>query len=77
MRISSTINNYRIYIKTQEKGENVLINSGDLIGHRDVTHELRHVYVRSTRWRNFSKGGGSHRPKTCRVRAPWYGTCAM
>ena len=76
-RTSSTINNYRIYIETREKGKNVLINSGDLIGHRDVTSRISAVYVRSTRWRKFRKEGGSHRPKTCNVRASWYGTCVM
>ena len=41
-RTSSTINNYRIYIETREKGKNVLINSGDLIGQRcDVTNQCR------------------------------------
>ena len=63
LRISSTINNYRIYIKTQEKGKNVLINSGDLIAHIDVTSRISAVYVRSTRWRKFSKGGGRTDPK--------------
>ena len=63
LRISSTINNYRIYIKTQEKGKNVLINSVDLISHRDVTSRISAVYVRSTRWRKFSKGGGRTDPK--------------
>ena len=63
MRISSTINNDRIYIETQEKGKNVLINSGDLIGHRDVTSQISAVYVRSTRWRKFWKEGGRTDPK--------------
>ena len=57
-RTSSTINNYRIYIETREKGKNVLINSGDLIGHRDVRSRISAVYVRSTRWRNFGRKGG-------------------
>ena len=56
-RTSSTINNYRIYIETREKGKNVLINSGDLIGHRDVTSQISAVYVCSTRWRKFLKEG--------------------
>ena len=55
---SSTINNYRIYIETREKGKNVLINSGDLIGHRDVTSRISAVYVRSMRCRKFRKDGG-------------------
>ena len=71
-RTSSTINNYRIYIETREKGKNVLINSGDLIGHRDVTSRISAVYVRSTRWRKFRKEGGGGRtdPKLARYVHP-------
>ena len=66
LRISSTINNYRIYQNTR-KGKNVLINSDDLIDHRDVTSRISAVCVRSTRCIKFSKGGGRTDPKLA-----WY-----
>ena len=51
-------------METQEKGKNVLINSGDLIGHRDVTSRISAVSVRSKRvGENFGRKGDRTYPK--------------